>query len=78
MAGFKVLRPFRIDGRVAQPGETIEVADSWLMRELLAARRIEPTPDAIAQIRSHSFMVQWTEPRTQAITPRSPGLGFRH
>lgn len=77
MAKFNVLRPFHAEGRVVRPGETVELTDQWLMRELLAAKRIAPTAEAVTQMRAHSFIVQWTEPRTQAITPRSPGIGFR-
>lgn len=78
MAKFTVLRPFHADGRVVHPGDTVELTDQWLMRQLLAAKRIEPTPEAVARMRSHDFMPQWLEPRTQAISPRAPGLAFRH
>jgi len=61
---FKVLRAFRFEGEVVSPGQTVTLDDGYLIRDLLALKRIAPADNK-------TRLSLWQEGRSPRTTMQS-------
>lgn len=78
-AKFTVLRPFYIGNDVVKRGEIVEIDDRHLLSELLNCRKVEPTAETAAMLRSKPTLAfsAMNDSERQQWQPPQPGNMMR-
>lgn len=78
-AKFQVKRPFLLDGRIARPGEIVEVSDRHVIATLLNSGKVAPTRETESRLQSKPTLAweEMTDDQRRQWQPALPGAMLR-